>query len=379
MERRNYWAAFRNKLILAGILMAGVGGIYGLDHLFNLIYIHPRTIELPGSQFDNSLPLKPGNAFSMESATKLPNNFAVYNFEALDHNTLVLNRADASYTGMKLSLLHLDDNRVKDLDSSVLYDTFSFWNSTLIYSRYRSNQTQETYAYDLASGQKKLLFSNKSFYLRQAGNEALIGFDGTTYRLYHPKTGKKEMLYTYKQLQERIAKPAGINARDVFPFDLSGSNDQQAYVLAQLGEYSGIYRHSLKGEPDGTLMTKVDEIQDFRVLKNGDLLVLGTVAHVQGLYRFHSESGTFELLKQGAIWGFGIDEEQFRLAYLLGTDKRTNEVHVAYLQESGLDSDTVVYRNIDQFLKLSWKGDDLFVLGSSMDNSEIYRFTFRPW
>lgn len=381
MERRKFWAAYRNKLILAGILMAGVGGIYGLDHLFNLIYIHPRTVELPGSQFDNSLPLKPGNAFSIESATKLPNDFAVYNFEALDHNTLVVNRADASYTGMKLSLLHLDDNRVKDLDSSVLYDTFSFWNSTLIYSRYRSNQTQETYAYDLASGQKKRLFSDKSFSLNRVGDEMYIGFDGLAFRLFDLKTGERELLYTYEKLQEEIAKAAGIKAKDVYPISyiLPGPDNRQAYMLVQLGERAGIFRYSLKGNRDGRLLTKADEIVDFQMLKNGDLLVRGTVAHVQGLYRFHSESGTYELLKQGTIWGYQIDEEQFRLAYLLGTDKQSNEVHVAYLQETGLDSDTVVYRNIDQFLKLSWKGDDLFVLGSSMDNSEIYRFTFRPW
>ncbi|WP_334075214.1 hypothetical protein [Paenibacillus sp. A14] len=381
MGRRKFWATYRNKLILAGILMAGVGGIYSLDNLFNLIYIQPRTIELPGSQFDNSLPLKPGDAFSIESATKLPNDFAVYNFEALNHNTLVLNRADSSYTGMKLSLLHLDDNRVKDIDSSVLYNTFSFWNSTLIYSRYRSNQTQETYAYDPVSGQKKRLLSDKAFLMNRVGDEMYIGFDGSTYRLFDLKTGKKEMLFTYEQLQEEIAKAAGIKAKDVYPISYisPGPDDHQAYMLVQLGEHSGIFRYSLKGNPDGTLLTKADEIVDFQVLKNGDLLVRGTVAHVQGLYRYHSRSGAYELLKQGPIWGVQIDEEQFRLAYLLGTDKQTNEVHVAYLQDTGLASDTVVYRNIDQFLKLSWKGDDLFVLGSSMDNSEIYRFTFRPW
>lgn len=45
---------------------------------------------------------------------------------------------------------------------------------------------------------------------------------------------------------------------------------------------------------------------------------------------------------------------------------------MAYLDGDKLLSDTVVYRNIDNFVNLKWNGDNLFVVSSSMEKA---RFT----
>lgn len=63
----------------------------------------------------------------------------------------------------------------------------------------------------------------------------------------------------------------------------------------------------------------------------------------------------------------------------MDNQNQKSELHVAYLNDSKLSSDTVIYRNIDNFTNLKWNNDELFAVGSTMDKSELYRFSFRAW
>lgn len=58
-------------------------------------------------------------------------------------------------------------------------------------------------------------------------------------------------------------------------------------------------------------------------------------------------------------------------------DSSNNELHVTYLRNDTLQSDTIIYRNVQDFYQLTWLEDSLFVAGSTRDTSEIYRFTFK--
>jgi hypothetical protein len=109
------------------------------------------------------------------------------------------------------------------------------------------------------------------------------------------------------------------------------------------------------------------------------MLIQGMINNEQGLYRYRADTKKFELLVKGPIWSFDLDEEESRIAYFLTLEGQKNEVHIAYLNDRKLGSDTVIYRNIDYFIKLKWNDSNLFVVGSSMEKSELYRFSFRAW
>ena len=140
-----------------------------------------------------------------------------------------------------------------------------------------------------------------------------------------------------------------------------------------------VYRFPVNGRNNPVACTPAEEIQQFRVLKNGDILVQGTVNKVPGLFIYQAASKRFDLLMKGNIWSFDLNEDESRIAYFTALENQKNELHMAYLDGDKLLSDTVVYRNIDNFVNLKWNGDNLFVVSSSMEKSEIYRFTFRAW
>ena len=60
-------------------------------------------------------------------------------------------------------------------------------------------------------------------------------------------------------------------------------------------------------------------------------------------------------------------------------EDQKNELHIAFLNDQSLSSDTVIYRNINHFIKLKWFEEELFLVTSSTSKSELYRFSFKAW
>lgn len=47
MKRIGFWRQHRDKLMLSGLLIAFVGGIFGIGSLFSIGQLKPRTVILP--------------------------------------------------------------------------------------------------------------------------------------------------------------------------------------------------------------------------------------------------------------------------------------------------------------------------------------------
>ncbi len=384
MKNREFWTKHRDVLLLTILLAAFVGGIFGVGALFDMNGSKLRTVILPEAQFSSRLAPPPNSTVQIEAAIKLPNDFAIYDFEVADQNTLILNRPENSYTGIKISMLKLDDNHVRDLATNTGYGVvLSPDRKKMIFSEYRSPQAQQTtYEYDMKSGQRRKLADDNSFYREYIGNDAYIGHDNLVFKMIDLNSDKKRLIYSDEEIIKLVAKENHIpNPDDVWIlFNIEFSRDlQYFYTLVGWNNTTMVYRFPVNGRNNPVACTPTEEIQQFRVLKNGDILVQGTVNKVPGLFIYQAASKRFDLLMKGNIWSFDLNEDESRIAYFKALENQKNELHMAYLDGDKLLSDTVVYRNIDNFVNLKWNGDNLFVVSSSMEKSEIYRFTFRAW
>lgn len=384
MKNREFWKKYRDMFLLTILLAAFVGGIFGVGSLFDMSGSKLRTVILPEEQFSSSLAPPPNSTVQIEAAIKLPNDFAIYDFEVADQNTLILNRPENSYTGIKISMLKLDDNHVKDLATNTWYGiVLSPDQEKMIISEYRSMRAQRTtYEYDMKSGQRRKLANDNSYYRRYIGNDAYIAHDDLAFKVIDLSTGKERLMYSDEEIKKLVAKENHIpNPDDVWVlFDTEFSRDlQYFYTLVGWNNKLMVYRFSVNDRNNAIACTPAEDIQQFRVLKNGDILVQGTVNKVPGLFIYRTASKRFDLLLKGTAWSFDLSEDESRIAYFTALENQKNELHMAYLESDKLLSDTVVYRNIDNFINLKWNGDNLFVVSSSMEKSEIYRFTFRAW
>ncbi|MEK4109635.1 hypothetical protein ABIC86_004887 [Paenibacillus sp. DS2363] len=387
MRHPGFWRKNRDRLMLSGLLIAFVSGIFGIGSLFSLGNLKPRTVILPSEQFNSRLAPPPSSTIQIESATKIPNDFAIFDFEVLDRNTIIFNQPEFSYSGLKLSLLHLDDKEVKNIAANTDYGvTISPDHKKIIYSQYRAGQTQKTtYEYMIQSGERRKLPYDNSYYRVFVGNESYIGQDDLLFKQVDLSQGTSHVIYTYEELMSMFTGPKqGKGSSDTFiVMDvLQVSEDhQQFYILVMLKDNYAIYRVSLEDEHEVKAYAAMEDIQQYKLLKNGDMLIQGTMNKVQGLYRYHAAEEQYDLLLQGSIWSFDLDADESRIAYFFPMDSQNqkNELHVAYLNDSKISSDTVIYRNIDNFISLKWNDDELFAVSSSVDKSEMYRFSFRAW
>ncbi|WP_405143335.1 hypothetical protein MHI48_05505 [Paenibacillus sp. FSL H7-0942] len=387
MRHPGFWRKNRDRLMLSGLLIAFVSGIFGIGSLFSLGNLKPRTVILPSEQFNSRLAPPPSSTIQIESATKIPNDFAIFDFEVLDRNTIIFNQPEFSYSGLKLSLLHLDDKEVKNIAANTDYGvTISPDHKKIIYSQYRSGQTQKTtYEYIIQSGERRKLPYDNSYYRVFVGNESYIGQDDLLFKQVDLSQGTSHVIYTYEELMSMFTGPKqGKGSSDTFiVMDvLQVSEDhQQFYILVMLKDKYAIYRVSLEDEHEVKAYAAMEDIQQYKLLTNGDMLIQGTMNKVQGLYRYHAAEEQYDLLLQGSIWSFDLDADESRIAYFFPMDSQNqkNELHVAYLNDSKISSDTVIYRNIDNFISLKWNDDELFAVSSSVDKSEMYRFSFRAW
>ncbi|RRJ61807.1 hypothetical protein EHV15_01565 [Paenibacillus oralis] len=385
MKNRDFWKKYRDMFLVTVLLAVFVGGIFGVGSMFEIGGSKLRTVILPGEQFNSSLVSPPNSTVQIEAAIKRPNDFAIYDFEVADQNTLILSRPENSYTGIKISMLKLDDNHVKDLATNTEYGVaLSPDQEKMIFSEYRSAQAQRTtYEYDIKSGQRRKLANDNFYFRRYFGNDTYIGYDILVFRMIDLSTGKKRLLYSDEEIKNLVAKENHIPNPDevwILPDSMEFSRDlQYFYALVGGDNKFMVYRFSVNDRNNVVAYTPADEIQQFRVLKNGDLLVQGIVNKVQGLFIYRNASKRFDLLMKSNIWSFDLNEDESRIAYFTVLENQKNELHMAYLEGGKLLSDTVVYRNIDNFVNLKWNGDNLFVVSSSMEKSEIYRFTFRAW
>ncbi|MDQ0722452.1 hypothetical protein QF049_003713 [Paenibacillus sp. W4I10] len=387
MRHPGFWRKNRDRLMLSGLLIAFVSGIFGIGSLFSIANLKPRTVILPGEQFNSRLAPPPSSTIQIESATKIPNDFAIYDFEVVNRNTIILNQPDSSYSGIQLSLLHLDDNEVKNIAGNTDYGVaISPDLKKIIYSQYRAGQAQKTtYEYVIQTGDRRKLPNDNSYYRVFAGNESYIGQDDLLFKQVDLNNGTSQVIYTHEELMSMFMGSSQVkSSNDTFIIidALEVSKDlKQVYVLVMLKDKYAIYRVSLDDKHEVTAYAAMEDIQQFKLLKNGDMLIQGTVNKVQGLYRYRAAEGQYDLLLQGSIWSFDLDADESRIAYFFPMDSQNqkNELHVAYLNDSKISSDTVIYRNIDNFISLKWNDDELFAVSSSVDKSEMYRFSFRAW
>ncbi|MEK3786531.1 hypothetical protein [Paenibacillus sp. FSL K6-1230] len=132
------------------------------------------------------------------------------------------------------------------------------------------------------------------------------------------------------------------------PDSITISKDQASiFMVVYLGQGNeAIYRYALQDAKDDELFIRAEEILQYSLLNNGDIMLMGRVDGTRGLFLY---------------------------------DSSNNELHVTYLRNDTLQSDTIIYRNVQDFYQLTWLEDSLFVAGSTRDTSEIYRFTFKVW
>ncbi|ASA19803.1 hypothetical protein [Paenibacillus donghaensis] len=377
----------RDILLLSGLLLLFVIGLYSINGLFYKIDSKTRLNILPENLVSAPLNLALDSSFRIESATKQSNGFSMYSFWAVDSNSVIFNRMQPSYTGIKLSMLFMDDNEVKDIETnSNLGVGISADRKKIIYTGYESGKNEpEVYSYEWKSGASEKLNQDQAYYRVFVGDNKYISFDGFFFNEVDLTTKKITKLLTLDTIGSEFShftENDSLNETIAHPESMTTSEDKNyMYMMIHFGENNeGIYRYSLNGG-DSEIFTHAEQIYQYSLYKDESILLLGQVNGTRGLYLYDSQYKQYKLLKKGSFLGFEIDKDGSRIAYMemLENQRDKNELHVAYLKNDELQSDTVIYRNIQDFNKMSWFENSLFVGGSSLSTSEIYRFTFRMW
>lgn len=387
----NYlWEWIRGKgnlLVLSGLLLVFIVGLYSINFIFEQDF-ETRLVILPQQQNGGALIASPNTSFRVESATKQSNSFPMYDFFVADSNTVLLNRMQSSYTGIKLSVLHMDDNEVKDVSKNTGYGlAFTPDRKQAVFTQYGSSGNDNyAYVYDWNSGELEQFGQDNAYFREFIDSSTYIGFDGVNFVEGSLDSDEQKNLFTLEELQLRIARLSGnVKEDDVLLYPeitMTDSNNQYMHMLVQLDENNmALYRLSLQDDEKDAIIARMSEIYQYIVLSNGDFLISGMLDNTFGLYLYEGQDEQFTLLKKGDILDFDFDEQTSRLAYVQMLDNQMgkNELHAVYLQDKAFKSDTIIYRNIQDLIKVTWLGDDLFVGGSSLDSSGIYRFTFSVW
>ncbi len=374
----------RSGLLMAGLLLLFVGGIYGISSLYTLGKPDVHTFILPAGQPASSLGEVPRSTFKIESVIRQSLPYPIYMFQAMDDNTIVLNRPGKSLSGIKLSLLKMEENEVNDIAANVDYGiTPTSDYKQVVYASYGKNWDEmQMYTYNLATGESSS-FSKLGFYLLSfIDDHSYIGVDIKQPELIHFIDQQQREFISYEDLTRFIAKASGSKIEsDVFLFeDFQVSSDKQAvYFSAKIQNGYGIYRYELEGSNHVTEIATSEEIHQFIELNTGNFLIVGSVQGKSGLFVFNQTSGSHKLLKEGAVWNIELDKERSRLAFLSVKENLDNELHAAYLEEDELVADTVIYRNIEGVQQLQWHDNQLFLSSSSAESGELYRFTLNAW
>ncbi|MHA7964152.1 hypothetical protein ACX93W_08395 [Paenibacillus sp. CAU 1782] len=380
-------AAWVSYVLLAGLLLLFVGGIYGISALYELGRTSDyRTVTLPAAQNPNTLAEIPGTTFKIESVFRQSFDFPIYNIQAVDRNKVVINRPDDpnSFSGIKLSLLAIDEKEVKDIASNVEFDfTLSPDKRELIYGKFGKNWSDMTMnIYQLDSGEQTTFNSKNLFVISFIDNNTFVGLDSNHLNLVISRNGTQQTLYGYDEMTELIAGASGAQqSSDVIFFSIyQVSLDKQGvFFLSQIKDGYGIYRFGLDTSEDVTEIATAEDIQQFFELGDGKFIIQGTVDGKTGIYIYDRSTSSFTLLAEGPIWNMALDDDLTRLGYFSAQDNQNNELHVAYLENGALLSDTVIYRNIDNLQLMRWHGNDLFLIGGDFEKGELYRFTLNAW
>ncbi|WP_342554459.1 hypothetical protein [Paenibacillus sp. FSL R7-0652] len=385
MKHTGFWHKHRDKLMLSGLLIAFVGGIFGIGSLFSIGQLKPRTVILPGAQFDSRLAPPASSTIQIESATKIPNDFVIYDFDIGDRNTIVVNSTERSYSGLRLLKLYLDDNQVEEISSNTDFGVVLSPDRTkLMYAQYRSGQAQRAaFMYDMKSGERTKLGKEQSYFREFLNNDTSISHDERGFIQTDLKTGQEQVLFSDETMMKKVGidtheDKSGKNYIVIDSFEIS-PNLKQAYVLVMHKDNYAVYRVSIEKNPDVSLYLQLKDIQQYHLLKNGDMIFQGEVDQVQGLYRYQAEKKKLNLLVEGTFWNFDLSADESRIAYVNTLENQKNELHIAFLNDQSLSSDTVIYRNINHFIKLKWFEEELFLASSSTSKSELYRFSFKAW
>lgn len=377
----------RNLFVLFGLLLVFIVGLYSINFIFEQ-NSETRLVILPEKHNNEALIASPNTSFRIQSATKQRNSFAMYNFFAADANTVLLNRMQSSFTGIKLSMLHMDDNEVKDVAQNTGFEVaFTPDRQQAVFTRYGSNEKEyQIYAYDWKKNKTQELQQDAAYIREFISNDTYIGFDGSGFNKVNIVTGEIQSLFNLEEISSRISKLAGTKSKsEIMPIPetmMMSPSHREMYMIAILhGNQEQLYQFSLEDPDKDEALAPIQLIEQYTLLHDGDFIILGEVNDTHGLYLYDKGSRQYKLLKKGDIGGYDYDPGSSRIAYLqtLDNQKVKNELHVAYVKDDSLHSDTVIYRNIQDFFKMSWLEDNLFVGGSSMEASEIYRFTFRVW
>ncbi|ASA20754.1 hypothetical protein [Paenibacillus donghaensis] len=381
MKRGNLLGNYRQYIILGLLLLVFILGFYGLGSIYALSSIGSRTVVLKNSQFSTSLTSINTEAFEIKAVTKLTNDYPLYDLQVRDHNNVIINVPDHSFSGLKIAELHLDNNQLSDIAENVGNDiTLTPDAKQLIYTKSDySGENLRTYVYSLQLNKELKQLKDYSYLRVFIDHERYLGFSGSAFALTNVTTGKVQQLFTYDRLLQLIAAGSGSDNQNgiTIRLDLIRKAEQnKVYFLADLNSSSAIFEMDLKNTNKVKLVAQGQQINQFMVMKNGNLLLQGKVENTDGLFLYNQAAGQFKLLQEGMITNYALQSDESRIAYFMVNNNQMWDLHTVYLDNGSLDSDTVIYRNIHSVQTMKWHQDDLFIISSQLSKSEIYRFTF---
>ncbi|QQZ59121.1 hypothetical protein JI735_20730 [Paenibacillus sonchi] len=383
MKNGSLTGNFRQYIILSLLLLAFILGFYGLGGIYALSSISSRTVVLENSEFNTSLTSRVPEIFEIKGVTKLTNDFPIYDLQVLDHNNVIFQVPDTnSFSDAKIAELHLDNNQLSDIAENAGYGMILTPDAKqLIYTKAENiDGNSKIYMYNLElKKETKQIGNYLSYYQLFIDNERYFGFTGSEFTLNNVTTSKVQQLLSYDQLLQLLADASGssnLKGITIIAELTQKANQDEVYLLADINNKSVIFALNLNNTNKVKLVAQGEQIGQFLVMKNGNLLVQGKIENKDGLFLYNQGTGKYKLLQEGFITNLALHSDESRIAYFLVNSNQMSDLHTVNLDNESLNSDTVIYRNIPSVQTMKWYQDDLFISGSQLNKSEIYRFTF---
>ncbi len=347
----NLFKRYLNYIIFALILGLFISGFYALIYIYALNTRSPKTVVIKSSSLNDTSSANSKVDLQIKSVNKLDSAYNISNSVIIDNSTLAfttIKQEDDEYNG-EICDFNIDTNTISEIDNKlakglhVLPDK----KGLIYYVSDDENSDSKTYLYDFESKKISKTFDGSVCEIAPDGS-TYIGMSKDSLFIQNINTGERKNLISIKEFVQEAGLNLKINLdylekmEDLklrnFKFSLDG---KRIYFIGTHENEFALYMINLENNNSLEVLV-IGNITDSIPLKDGNLIFYGNINGDYGMYLYSINTREYKLLANSNISSLDVITEG-KVAYISSNNEGINELHIAYLNNDIIESDTRVY------------------------------------
>lgn len=384
---------YKHFLIPAAILCFSIIGFYILIGIYNFNFKKSRTFIINKNSFEDISSGK--NGIDITKVTKLDVPYPIVEPDILNNNSLIFTSYNITGTESSISILDFNNNDLSVLKidgRSNLYGIrVSPDGGKLLVNAERKNSAPQNclILYDMESSKVLNILYDATDAEWFPDGSGFIGISAKNIFHYTLKGSRKDIISgsdilkkcdpeTYKSISQ---KGEYVTFKYIYDIKLSADGNRIYFKYN-----NGLYNLDIKnGKLSNIKLMEGDgSIDKYIPLNNGNILFIrNAISGNSGMYIYDSKSKIIRNLLHGNIKLFDVSRDNKRIAYEYEPTYEDNKevdrsdmIYAAYLDGYELVSPKVICREYSDYAKWSIDGKNLFVFGSRLGGTRIYKFAF---